>query len=119
MHIERCWAAAQDVIVYGSDVDAVFDQLSHHRIDLGLEQHKIAHHHGAAMHWLERRPPAERQRGPDGDAIERHLQVGARKPVPMDIAGHGGGPSSRFVDLLPVDLLGAGSSADGRNCANR
>ena len=118
MHVEGQGTAAQDVIVHGGDLEAVLDQLGHDRIDLGLEQHEIAHHHRAAVHRLERRPAAERQCRPDGDAIERHLQVGARKAVAMNVAGHGGGASQRFVDLLPVDLLGAGGRAHGRHGAN-
>ena len=86
------------------DLEAVLDQLGHDRIDLGLEQHEVAHHHRPAVHRLERGPAAERQCRPDGDAIERHLQVGARKAVAMDVAGYGGGAPQRFIDLLPVDV---------------
>ena len=111
MHVEGQGRAAQHVIMYRGDLEAVLDQLGHDRIDLGLEQHEIAHHHGPAVHRLERRPAAQRQCRPDGDAIERHLQVGARKAVAMNVARHGGGSSQRLVDLLPVDLLGAGGRA--------
>ena len=106
VHIERRGAAAQQMIVDGGDLDAVLDQLGHDRIDLGLQQHEVAHHHGAAMHRLEGDPAAERQCRPDGDAIERHLEVGSRKAVAMNIAGYGGRPAQRFVNLLPIDLLG-------------
>ena len=91
--------------MHRGDLEAVRDQLGHDRIDLGLEQHKVTHHHRPALHRLERRPAAEGQCRPDGDAIERHLQVGARKAVAMDVARYGGGPPQRFVDLLPVDVL--------------
>jgi hypothetical protein len=38
----------------------------------------------------------------------------------MNIAGHGGGaPADRFVDLLPVNLLRAGGTADAHYCAKR
>ena len=47
MHVERQGSAAQDVIVHRGDLEAVLDQLGHDRIDLGLEQHEIAHHHRA------------------------------------------------------------------------
>src|SRR5262249_17767046 len=66
---------------------------------------QVAHHHCPAMYRLERRPAAERQRGPDGHAVERHLQIGARKPVAMNITGYRTSPSRRFIDLLPVDVL--------------
>ena len=119
MHVERQGSAAQDVIMHGGDLEAALDQLGHDRINFGLEQHEIAHHHRAAMHRLERGPAAERQGRPDGDAIERHLQVGARKAVAMNVAGYGGGPSQCFIDLLPVDLLGTGCGGHrphGTNC---
>jgi hypothetical protein len=123
VHVEGCRAAAQHVIVDGRDLDAVLDQLGHDGIDLGLEQHEITHHHCPAMHRLECRPAAERQCRPDGDAVERHLQVGSRKSITMNISGNRRSSSDCFVDLLPVDflaaLLGAGSGADGRHCANR
>ena len=86
VHVERRGAAAQQMIVDRGDLEAAFDQLDHHRIDFGLEQHEIAHHHGPAMRGLERDPAAERQRRLDGDAVERHGQIGAGKAVAMDVA---------------------------------
>ena len=78
------------MIVDGSDIDPVLDQLGHDRIDFALEQHEVAHHHRAAMRGLERGPAAERKCRFDGDAIKRHLQIGARKSVAMNVAGNGG-----------------------------
>src|SRR5499427_3113801 len=65
--------------------------------------------------------PSHRAPGPAyGDAIERHRKVGARKAVAVHVAGYDGGASSdRFIDLLPVDLLGAGGAANRRHSANR
>ena len=101
------------------DLHAVLDQLGHHRIDFGLKQHEVAHHHGPAMRRLERNPAAQCERRSDGYPVERHVQVAARKPVAMNVAANRGRRSSdRLVDLLPVYLLGAGT-ADGRHCANR
>ena len=105
MHVERRRTGAQQVIVHGGDVEAAFDQLDHDRVDFGLEQHEIAHHHGLAVHRLERHPAAEREGGLDGDPVERHGQIGARKPVAVDVARYRGVPAERFVDLLPVDFL--------------
>jgi hypothetical protein len=120
VHVERRRIAAQHVIVDGSDRDAVRDQLGHDRVDFGLEQDEIAHHHRAAVSRLECRPAAERQRRPDRDAVKRHLQVAARKSVAMNIAGDDrGGSPNRFVHLLPVDFLCADGARDGRQCANR
>ena len=50
MHVERQGAAAQDVIMHRGDLEAARDQLGHDRIDLGLEQHEVAHDHGATAH---------------------------------------------------------------------
>jgi len=111
--------AGEQVIVHGRDLEAVLDQLGHDWIDLGIEQYQIAHRHGAAMRGLERDPAAERKRRPDGDAVERHRQVAARKAVTVNVARDGGCASSdRFIDLLPVDLLGTGGGADRRHGAN-
>ena len=105
MHVERRGAGAQQVIVHGGDLEAAFDQLEHHRIDLGLQQHEIAHDHGAAMRRLERDPAAKRQRRLDGDAVERHGQIGARKAVAVHVLRHDGFSAERVVDFLPVDRL--------------
>src|SRR5262249_3361024 len=72
-----------------------------------------------AMRGLERGPAAERQGRLDGDAVERHREVGTRKSVAMNVAGDGGASSDRFVDLLPIDLLGIGGGGRCRQCANR
>ena len=64
--------------MHRGDLEAAFEQLRHDRIDLGLQQHEVAHHHGAIMHRLERDPAAERQRRLDGDAVERHGEIGTR-----------------------------------------
>ena len=107
MHVEGRRTAAQQVIVDRGDVEAVLDQLRHHGLDLGFQQHEIAHRHHFAAHGLERHPAAERERGFDGDAIERHGEVGARKTIAMNVAGNDRGLSAeRIVDLLPIDVLG-------------
>ena len=89
MHVERCGIGAQQVVVNRRDLDAAVDHFGHDRIDLGFQQHQVAHRHRFAVHRLERDPAAERQRWPDGDAIQRHRQIGARKSIAMDIAGDG------------------------------
>jgi hypothetical protein len=87
------------------DLDAVLDQLAHDRSDLGVEQDKVAHHHHAAVRRLERRPAAKCQAGPDGDAIDGDLKVGAREAVAMDVAGDGCTAPHCGIDLLPIDVL--------------
>ena len=119
VHVVRRGIAAQHVIVDRGDLDAVFDQFGHDRIDLGIEQHEVAHDHDPAVGRLECRPAAERQGGPNSDAIERHVKVAARKAVAVHVARHGGAPPQRLIDFLPVDLLRLGGAADCRHGANR
>jgi hypothetical protein len=71
------------------------------------------------MRGLERRPAAERQGRSDGDAVERHREIGAGESVAVNVAGDGGCSSDRFVDFLPIDLLGIGGGGDRRQCTNR
>jgi hypothetical protein len=118
VHVVGGRAAAQHVIVHGGDLDAVLDQLGHDRRDLGIEQHEIAHDHDAAVRRLERGPAAQRKCRLDGDAVDRHRQVGAWEVVAVDVAGDDGGSADRLVDLLPVDLLGMGGGADRCQSAN-
>ena len=105
MHVECRGVRPQQVIVDGGDLKAAFDQLEHHRIDFGLEQHEVAHNHGFPMHRFERNPAAKRQCRLDGDAVERHREIGARKAIAMHVARNGRLPAERIVDLLPVDFL--------------
>ena len=118
MHVEGRRAAAQQVIVHGGDFEAVLDQLGHHGVDLGFEQHEVAHDHRAVMHRLECGPAAQCQARPNGDAVERHLQVAARKTVAMDVAAHRPTAAERGIDFLPVYGLRLGSSGKGHRCAD-
>jgi hypothetical protein len=93
--------------MHGRDLDPAFDHFGQDRVDLGLQQHEIAHCHRLAMHRLESNPSAERKRWPDCDAIKRHGEIGAQKSVAMHIAGdRGGRAAERRVDLLPINFLG-------------
>ncbi len=105
VHVVGRGIAAQDVVVDGGDLDPVLDQLGHDRSNLGVEQHEIAHHHRSAVRRLECGPAAERERGPDGDAVDRDLQVAARKAIAMDVAGNGAAATDCGIDFLPIDLL--------------
>jgi hypothetical protein len=47
-------------------------------------------------------------------------EIAARKRVTVNVPGYGSSASSdRFVDLLPVDLLGVGGAGDARQCTKR
>jgi hypothetical protein len=89
----------------GGDLEAAFDQLKHDRIDLALQQHEVAHCHGTPVCRLERNPAAKCQRRLDGDAIERHGEIGTREAIAMHVTRHGGLPPERVINLLPVDFL--------------
>ena len=108
MHVEGRRIGAQQMIMDGRDIETVLDHLRHDGLDLGFQQHEIAHRHHFAAHGLERHPAAERERGFDGDAIERHGEVGARKTIAMNVTGNDRGLSAEcIVDLLPIDVLRA------------
>ena len=88
VHVKRGRVGAQQMIVQRGDVDAALKQLCHHRLNLGLGQHKIAHDERAIGYRLEAKPAAERQRRLDGHAVDGHLKVAARNAVAVDIALH-------------------------------
>ena len=90
------------MIVDGGDIETAFPELGHDWVDLGLEQNKVAHHHGPAMRRLECNPASQRERRLDGDAVDHDVEVAAGKTVPMDVAdGDGGLPAERRVNLFP------------------
>ena len=86
VHVKRRGTTSQHVIVDRSDLKTVLDQLRHDGIDLGLQQHEIAHHHRSAVGRLERNPTTERQCWSYGHTVERYLEIGAREAVAVDIA---------------------------------
>ena len=60
------------------------------------------------MCWNEGDPTAQSKSRLDRDAVERDVEIGARKSVAVDFTGHGGRPAERGIDLLPIDLLRVG-----------
>jgi hypothetical protein len=106
MHVKGRGIAAQHVVVNGGDLKPAFDQPGEHRIDLGFEQHQVAHRHNAAMGGLHGDPAAERQSRFDGDAVQGHGQISARKAVAVYIAGNRRGFAAEGgIDFIPIDLL--------------
>ena len=65
VHVERQRLGAQQVVVDRGDLEATLEQLRHHGVDLGLQEHEVAHRHRHVPHRLERDPAAERE-GADG-----------------------------------------------------
>src|SRR5262249_32871237 len=86
VHVVSGRVGAQKVVVKRSDIDPARKQLCHHRLDLGLGQHEIAHDDRAATHRLETEPAAKCQRRLDGHAIDGDLKIAAGNAVAMDIA---------------------------------
>src|SRR5262252_10902602 len=115
MHVERQWLGAQQVIVDRGNIHAAFDQLGHNWADLGLEQHKVAHHHGHITHRLESDPAAERKCRSDRHAVECDLQVRSWKAVAMNGAANRSRSAEDSVDLGPIYALRFGS-AHHRQC---
>ena len=86
MHIKGFRIRMEQVIMHRCDLETALDHFRHHGTDLGLEQYEIAHNHGSALHRLERKPAAERQRRLDGDVVQRHREIAARKSVAADVS---------------------------------
>jgi len=90
------------------DLESAVHQFGHDGRDLGVEKDEVAHHHGPALHRREGDPAAECQRRLDGDAIQRDVQVRTRQAIAMNLAADGRGLAKCGIDLLPVDVGGAG-----------
>src|ERR1700746_1973371 len=92
------------MVVHGCYLDAVLDQLAHHWVDLRFQQDKIAHDHCVTTHGFKCHPTAERQSGLNSDAVQRHVEVGAWKPIAMHITGDRRWAQG-IIDLWPVNAL--------------
>ena len=91
----------------GGDRDAAGEQLRHHRIDLALGQHEVAHDHRAAIHALEGKPATERERRLDRDAVEGDVQVAARQCVFVHVPRLVGARfAERLIHLAPLHVGG-------------
>ena len=86
VHVIGGRVGPQQVIVKRGDIDAAREQLCHHRLDLGLGQHEIAHDENAIGYRLKTKPASERERRLNSHAIDGHLKVAARYAVAVDIA---------------------------------
>jgi hypothetical protein len=104
MHVHREGLVAQEVIVQRRHLDAARGELCHDRVDLGLGQHEIAHHHALLAHLFEGEPAAKSKPGLQLDPVECDLQIGARQADAVDTARRRrAGLAKCFADLrLPV-----------------
>src|SRR5436309_63166 len=101
-----------------SNVDTALEQLGHDWIDLRIEQYQVSHDHRLGLHRHERHPATQRQRGLDCNAINRDLEIGSWKAVPMYLAGNGPAPAHRCIDFLPIDALSATGTRSQQQCSN-
>ncbi|BDV39307.1 hypothetical protein DSM21852_25600 [Methylocystis bryophila] len=83
----------------GADLDAVRQQRPHHRIDLGFDQHEIAHHHSLKPPRLERDPAPKGEARLDADAVKYDVKIATRQAVSMDGSRHRGLFADRGIDL--------------------
>ncbi len=118
VHVEGRRFGAQQVVVDACDLKTAGQELCHRRVDFGAEQNKVAHHHYFIAHRLERRPATQREGRFERDTVERHLQIGARKTVAVNVAGNDGAPTQLAVDFLPVHTLSIGQDGESRGCGN-
>jgi len=92
------------------DLDPVRHQFRHHRIDLGVGEDEVAHHHHLSVAVRgEGQPGAERERGLEGDPVEHYVQIAARQTDPVDIPRHlGPGLADGGSNGLLPRLIGEG-----------
>ncbi len=103
VHVDDRDRSPQQVIVDGGNLDAPRHEALHHRTDLRFGEHQVAHEHRAAVVRQESHPGAERERCPDRCAIERDLEVGARKAELVHAAAKILPlPAHRLVHLAPI-----------------
>ena len=113
VHVHDVRRHLVEVVVHRRHLEAAGEEPRHHRRHLLIEQHEIAHDHRLVADLLERRVGAEREARLDGDALDRHGQVGARHPDAEDVAGlELPGLAERLLDQLPVGIGGAGHAGD-------
>ena len=100
----------ESILVRSHWVLVVMDVFTRRIIGFGVERAYIAHHHHLTVHRQECRPAAERQRGLDGNAMDRHLQIGSRETVTMNLT------ETRARNAGPCGLCGCGN-AQPMNCS--
>jgi hypothetical protein len=62
-----------------------------------------------SAHGLKGDPSAKSQRRFYCNIVKRYVEVGTRESVPIDVTGpHRRLPAKDVINLLPIDLLGAG-----------
>jgi hypothetical protein len=86
MHVKRRRVGAQQVVVQGGHLQALRQELAHHRIDLSFGEDQVAHHHRFVAHRLEGDPAAKREAWLDRHAIERDIEIATGQPVAMHVA---------------------------------
>src|SRR6266853_3485083 len=86
----------EQVVVDGGDVEARAEQARGDDGQLGLGEHKVAHHVGRVGGAGERGPRGQRERGLHGDVAHFHRQIAARERDAIHVAGGGDRKSTRL-----------------------
>ena len=108
VEVENLRRLARQVVVQRQDLEASRLELAHHAVDLGGEEHEVAHRHRlpAAGGPVKRRPRSERQRRLDRDVPDLHGEIRPGPTEPMDIARQVfPGLPEHVVRLFPAGLL--------------
>ena len=77
VHEEDLRLIEEEVVVQRRHLEAGIERRAHRRVDLVLEDDRIAHQHCAAMSRRERGPGAKAHEGGHGPLVDRDLYVGA------------------------------------------
>src|SRR5260221_10141785 len=83
------------MIVQCGNPNAALLQLLHHRIDLVLRQHEVAHDQYRLTVRLEGEPTAQCKTGLEVHAVERYVKIGSWQAHFVDVAAMVGAPSDR------------------------
>src|SRR5438067_7188729 len=93
------------MVVDRGDLEALLDQLLHHRIHLLLQEHEIAHHHRLLAALLEGEIRAQGKRRLDLYTVEHDREIAASDAHAIHAAGHlRAGSANRFRDRVPLAL---------------
>jgi hypothetical protein len=120
MHVHRERLVAQQVIVQCRHLDAAGRELCDDRVDLGLGQHEIAHHHALLAHFRQGQPPAERKAGFQLDAVKCDFQICARQTDAIDATRRRrAGLSKHLADARLPAVIGSKGEAGHSGKKNR
>ena len=108
VHVHHVRGHLVQVVVDGGDLEPAAQEAGHHRGHFLVEEHEVAHDHGAIPHLLEGRVGSERKPGLHRDAFHGDGEIRPRHPDAEDVAGLDlARLAERLLDRLPVRICGA------------